>query len=259
MANTPAGGEKNLVIEQNIANQGSEIAKVTSGATTGAYSNLGALAGQGIGEGISSAQVANQSFNQLGTQQIEEQQIQAQEKGNVLGAMAGLGGDAMDAFCPAEGSMYLMADGSERLVETLRVGEQIMGIDGEPQNILQIDINPAYILRCETENGYVGRNSYCHAFALPKGGFTVASKSLGKTISTADGNSKMVSVSAAGRGNVYNIITDGSHTFRADGIWAYGVGEGELTITISQWDAISGKLKEEFDTRASAFATVSGG
>jgi hypothetical protein len=150
------------------------------------------------------------------------------------------------AHCPVKGSLYLMADGTEAKVEDLALGEHLMGIDDEPETILQIDINPGYVIELELDNGLKIKNSYCHALALPKGGFTVASKSLGKTVATRFGNGTVVSIVPAGREDVYNVITDGSHTYRADGVWAYGVGEGELTITVQQWDQIADRLIADF-------------
>ena len=149
------------------------------------------------------------------------------------------------ASCPVEGSLYLMADGSEEPVETLVVGDSIAGIDEEPQTIEEIQSGYADVLRVATENGLVAKNSYTHAFALPKGGFTVASRSLGKTISTAKGPSKVVSVEPAGKAWVFNIITNGSHTYRHDGIWALGVGEAERHVGMNEWALAGLKLKEE--------------
>jgi len=34
-------------------------------------------------------------------------------------------------------------------------------------------------------------------------------------------------VRLAGKAKVFNVITNGSHTYRADGIWALGVGRAE--------------------------------
>ena len=57
MANDPAGGEKNLALEQsNIARQ-SQIASTASGASLNAPNALGQLAGQGIGESQQGASI----------------------------------------------------------------------------------------------------------------------------------------------------------------------------------------------------------
>lgn len=92
--NAPAGGEKNLALENADVSQGAEVGKVTSGAVAGSYNALAQLAGQGVGESISSTgnavsgyNSANQGLGQLG-------QLQIQQKGAQLGALTSLGGDA---------------------------------------------------------------------------------------------------------------------------------------------------------------------
>jgi hypothetical protein len=135
-----------------------------------------------------------------------------------------------------------MADGSHKLVEELQVGELLAGIDDEPQAIDQILSEWSPTVRVITENGFETRNSWTHAFALPRGGFTVAAKALGKIIATARGPSKIVLVEDAGLAKVFNVITDGSHTYQADGIWAYGVGDAERHISMKEWSKIGDKL-----------------
>lgn len=99
LASAPAGGEKNLALEAVDVNRASNIAKTVSGTTTGAYNALGQLAGQGVGESISAASTGvsaysagNQALSSLGGMQLQAQQINAQEKGSMLGAVSGLGG-----------------------------------------------------------------------------------------------------------------------------------------------------------------------
>jgi hypothetical protein len=102
LANDPAGGEKNLALEMTDVNRGAEIAKSASGATLAAPNALGQLAGQGIGEGISSAgtatsslSAANTGYSNMQSQIFQGQQLQVQEKGEQLGASGSLAGDAM--------------------------------------------------------------------------------------------------------------------------------------------------------------------
>jgi hypothetical protein len=168
--------------------------------------------------------------------------------GAILGGVVGAGVQGLtSAYCPVEGSMYLMADGTERPVETLVVGDQIMGIDDEPQTIEEIQSGYAEFIEVLTANGLVTKNSYSHTYALPKGGFTVASRSLGKNISTADGPSEVISVTPAGKAWVFNIITDGSHTYRADGVWALGVGDDERRVGMNEWAGVGTRLKREME------------
>lgn len=141
------------------------------------------------------------------------------------------------ASCPVEGSLYLMADGTERPVETLSIGDSITGIDDEPQTIEDIRTVMLEAVEVHTDDGFVSRSSNTHAFALPYGGFVVARQSLGKAIKTAKGVGTVVSVTPIGRKKVYSVITEGSHTYRADGVWALGSSEGELTIPAKVWEA----------------------
>jgi hypothetical protein len=146
------------------------------------------------------------------------------------------GGQVAEAICPAMGSLYLIADGTEKPVEDLRVGDFIAGVDGEMQSIEEIQTGRTQIIKVTTDNGYVARNSKTHAYSLPMGGFAVASRSLGKNILTKDGASRVISVEPDGMETVYNIITDGSHTYRADGIWSVGVGDAERLVSMEVWD-----------------------
>jgi hypothetical protein len=94
MRTGPAGGEKNLALEQVDVNQGAEVGKTASGSYLNSFNALASLAGQGTGESISSAGTAisgynsaNQGLGTLGNQQI-------QQKGAQLGALTSLGSDA---------------------------------------------------------------------------------------------------------------------------------------------------------------------
>lgn len=99
LRNGPAGGEKNLALEQVDVNRGAQVGSVASSGYTGSFNALAQLAGQGVNQSISAANsgvtafgTSNQGFGQVGQQQLETQQIQAQEKGNTLGAISGLAG-----------------------------------------------------------------------------------------------------------------------------------------------------------------------
>ena len=153
-------------------------------------------------------------------------------------------GAAITAFCPIEGTMYLMANSTEKPVETLKVGELIMGIDDAPQTITDIQSGFTDTIIVVTKNNFVLGCSPTHAFALPKGGFVVAAHALGKTILTVDGPSEVTFVNANGKAWVFNIVTDGSHTYRADGLWSVGVGDAEAYIGMNEWASIGRKLIE---------------
>ena len=175
----------------------------------------------------------------------EEAATEAPSLMSDLQQVSQIGANVAGTICPAEGSLYLMADGTEKPVEELKIGELIAGVDDEPQTIEEIQSAEIDIIRVVTENGHVLRNSLIHAYALPKGGFTVAAKSLGKNILTAEGPSKVISVEPFGTAFVFNVITNGSHTYRADGVWGLGVGDGERQVGSNVWARINRKLAKE--------------
>ena len=222
-------------------------------------------AGAGLSEGIASQDV-------LGAKQLQQQGAQGMQglygenlKGQ-LDAMGQVSGDinaavnanktgylqqqedlsntVANAFasCPVEGSLYLMADGSEKPVETLKVGDAILGIDYGPEVVEEIQSGIAETIRVKTEDGLTATTSLTHAYALPKGGFVVAARSLGKVIATQLGSSKVISVEPVSKAWVFNIITGGSHTYRVDGIWSLGVGDAERHVGMNTWALIGKKL-----------------
>jgi hypothetical protein len=92
--NAPAGGEKNLALEQADVSQGAQIGQAATGSFLNSFNALAQLAGQGTGESISGAGTAisgyssaNQGLSALGQQQI-------QQKGAQLGAITSLASSA---------------------------------------------------------------------------------------------------------------------------------------------------------------------
>jgi len=161
------------------------------------------------------------------------------------GAISGAGQFAANKWCPAEGSLYLLADGRETPVEHLKVGDELMGIDGDAQKIESIESALARILLVRSDQGHKLRNSWTHAYALPGGGFTVAARSMGKKLVADRGPARVISVQDGGVARVFNVITGGSHTYRADGVWALGVGEAERYVSMDEWQRIGDQLMQE--------------
>lgn len=98
LQNGPAGGEKQLALEQVDVNRGATVGNAASNSYLQSFNSLAGLGSQGIGLGqnasslgISGYGSASNSLTSLGGMQIQGQQIQAQEKGNTLGALASLG------------------------------------------------------------------------------------------------------------------------------------------------------------------------
>lgn len=110
MANSPAGGEKNLALELTDVNRGAQVGQMAAGATLKAPDALAKLSGQGIGESQSAAGIASSTYGSansglasLGQLNIQDQQLQMEQKGQSLGALGSLGGD-VTGFLGALGS-----------------------------------------------------------------------------------------------------------------------------------------------------------
>lgn len=101
LQNGPAGGEKNLALENVDVNRGATVGNAASSSYLNSFNTLAGLSGQGIGMGQGSTSLgisgyggAGSQLSSLGGLQLQGQQLQAQEKGNSLGALSSLGGDA---------------------------------------------------------------------------------------------------------------------------------------------------------------------
>jgi hypothetical protein len=97
----PAGGEKTLALEQVDVNRGAQVGDAATKGFAGSFNALASLSGQGVGEsqsaaglGISGLNSSSQTLGTIGSQQLQAQQLQAEQKGNSLGALSSLGGDA---------------------------------------------------------------------------------------------------------------------------------------------------------------------
>jgi hypothetical protein len=166
---------------------------------------------------------------------------QAAEFG-LIDSAVGAGGAVGAAFCPARGSRYLMADGTECAVEDLRCGDTLQGIDGKPQVVEEIQSANSPVIRTATEGGKSARTSPTHAWALPFGGFAVAARANGVSIRVLNEIERIVSVEPAGADLVFNVITDGSHTYRVNGMWYLGVGDAERHVDMKTWGEIGKRM-----------------
>ena len=95
---TPGGGgEKNLALENVDVSRASDVGKMAGGAYTGSFNALGQLAGQGIGEslaatgqGISATATGSTSLLGLGGLNLNDAQLQMEQKGQQLGIYGSL-------------------------------------------------------------------------------------------------------------------------------------------------------------------------
>ena len=94
IANAPAGGEKNLALEQVDVNRGAQIGSLASQGYLSSFNALASLGQSGVGLGQGAAGTAISSAgeaNQIGSNLIQEHM---QQKGSTLGMFGTLGQDA---------------------------------------------------------------------------------------------------------------------------------------------------------------------
>jgi hypothetical protein len=98
LTTAPAGGEKNLAIENVDVNQGNEIGKLASQGYLGSFNALGQLGAQttgqsqgATGQAFSGIGGALSGYGQIGNQELQAQQEQLQQKGETLGFWASMG------------------------------------------------------------------------------------------------------------------------------------------------------------------------
>lgn len=96
--NAPAGGEKNLALEQADVSQGAQIGSLASQGYNQSFNTLATLGQSGVGQGLNAAGTAiggygsaNSAYGAIANQSIEQ-------KGATLGAIGGLGGDAISGL-----------------------------------------------------------------------------------------------------------------------------------------------------------------
>lgn len=100
----PAGGEKTLALEQVDVNRGAQVGDAATKGYEGSFNALAQLSGQGVGEsqsaaglGISGLNSSSQTLGSVFGEQFQQQQFQAEQKGNTLGSLASLAGDVAGA------------------------------------------------------------------------------------------------------------------------------------------------------------------
>lgn len=91
----PAGGEKNLAIEQADANQGAQVGALASQGYNNAFNSLAQLGGANVNANIASAGTATSAFGQANNALSNVVGENIQQKGATLGAFGSLGSDVV--------------------------------------------------------------------------------------------------------------------------------------------------------------------
>jgi hypothetical protein len=172
---------------------------------------LNANASQTSNLSLQGNQAAAQNYaNLYGT---SSQQVQS-GWGSVLGAAAGVGSAAIGAWCPVVGSLVLMADGSEKLIEEIRSGDSVKGLNGD--NLVLSD--PEFKLSWSVEVNGAAKVSVTHEFIAEHGGYVLPV--VGANVKGVDGTRELTTIVDIGQRTVVPLNIAGDHTFCADGFWA---------------------------------------
>lgn len=144
--------------------------------------------------------------------------------------LAGIAGSALQAggtmgaaaMCPASGSAILMHDRSLKKVEDLKKGDQLMGIDGEADELLDdpLPAQPNEVLFIQTKD-FACTVSQAHTFVRPEGGYMFAGKCVGRKAATLDGEQPVLSAEMFPDKLVcWRLFLSRSHTYNVGGIWS---------------------------------------
>lgn len=104
MNNAPAGGEKNLALEQANVQQGAQVGSTASNGFLNSFNALAQLAGQGVGESTGAAGAATGAFGQANTGYNQIVQQGNAQKGSGLGLFGSLAGSLSSGLATSFGA-----------------------------------------------------------------------------------------------------------------------------------------------------------
>lgn len=144
--------------------------------------------------------------------------------GIVGGILGGIGasfaqGAGSGMTCPAIGSMIKLCGEPDAAVETLKVGDLIMGIDGHPDEITIIRATPVQpVWKVDTLNRSVlvsGTHCFCH----PRGSYVYAYECAETEVLLEDGTGFATAVQH-GASICYQIETKRTHSYCVESFWS---------------------------------------
>lgn len=141
--------------------------------------------------------------------------------GSILGGAVGsLGSAAIGAFCVTRDTLITLAN-QFKLLAAHMVGpsDKLEGLEGD-EKVLGHESSTQECVRITLENGNSVEASKSHTFLLASGGYVMAENSEGKVLRTADGISRVISVSSIGQKSVVKIKLSNAHAYLTNGIWS---------------------------------------
>lgn len=125
------------------------------------------------------------------------------------------------AACPTTGMKILMADRTWKLVEELEKGDNLFGLDGVADQLIDVELSrPQHVCDVATKFRSV-RVSVTHCFERSAGGFAIAGSSKGDAVETLNGSEQIVSVDLLAELQVcYRLSTRRAHGYVVEGMFS---------------------------------------
>lgn len=101
MNNTPAGGERNLALDQADLQQGAQVGSTASNGYLNSFNALAQLAGQGVNSSIGAANAGTSAYGTSNTGLGSAGQLGVEQKGAGLGALGSLAGSLSSGLATA--------------------------------------------------------------------------------------------------------------------------------------------------------------
>jgi hypothetical protein len=145
------------------------------------------------------------------------------ENSNLLGNMIGAGGQVgAAAVCCVAGTKIRMVDGTDKPVELLVVGDEVLSADGGRDLVVGITEVMRATLRLATTSGHKLECSYEHALLRPSRGYVNAHEALDEVVMTDGGVTVVSRIEKAQHTLVYSPQLSRTHTYLANGLWSEG-------------------------------------
>lgn len=137
--------------------------------------------------------------------------------GNLIGAGGTVGAAAM---CVCLGTKIRTGGLVVAKVEDLRIGDNVIGVEGKVAIIKQPEKSEQECVAITTESGHELCCSISHTILRPLGGYVRASECMGVEVLTWSGKDRIVKVEPLGKLQVIRLELDGSHTYLSGNIWS---------------------------------------
>ena len=101
MQDNPRGGERNLALEEADLTKGAQIGQLETGSYVSSFGSLAGLGGQNVGQGTAATSSGLQGMNAAANQYGQIQQVNAENKGQLLSFISGEASNAATAGAAA--------------------------------------------------------------------------------------------------------------------------------------------------------------